>query len=137
MLTSSTVIRQCVCAVLAGSLIATSAVCAADGDPFWPQFHGPNRDNISTEKGLLKRWPADGPALLWTAEGLGHGFSSLSLAGGMIYTAGNIEKDTVVTALDLEGRVLWQVTNGPAWTKDYPGTRATPTIDADQPEVGP
>ena len=24
---------------------------------FWPQFHGPNRDNISAEKGLLKKWP--------------------------------------------------------------------------------
>jgi len=29
---------------------------AAAGD--WPQFHGPRRDNISTETNLLKRWPA-------------------------------------------------------------------------------
>ena len=30
----------------------------------WPEFHGPNRDNISTEKGLLKKWPEGGPRLL-------------------------------------------------------------------------
>jgi len=50
----------------------------------------------------------------------------------MIYTAGNVEKDTVITALDLDGNTLWQVKNGPAWTKEYPGTRATPTIDGDR-----
>ena len=27
----------------------------------WPQFHGPNRDNRSSETGLLKEWPAGGP----------------------------------------------------------------------------
>jgi outer membrane protein assembly factor BamB len=98
----------------------------------WPQFHGPNRDNISTETGLLKAWPEGGPTLLWTAQGLGHGFSSMAVAGGMIYTAGNVEKDTIITALDAGGKTLWQVKNGPAWTKDYPGTRATPTLDGDR-----
>jgi outer membrane protein assembly factor BamB len=67
--------------------------------------------------------------LLWTTEGLGHGFSSVSIADGRIHTAGNIEKDTVVTALNLEGIVVWRATNGPAWTRDFPGTRSTPTID--------
>ena len=39
-------------------LLLTNITCAADTDSFWPQFHGPNRDNISTEKGLLKKWAA-------------------------------------------------------------------------------
>ncbi len=99
---------------------------------FWPQFHGPNRDNISTEKGLLKKWPEEGPALLWTAKGLGHGYSTVSIASGMIYTAGNIEKETIITALNMEGKELWQVKNGKGWTGDRPGTRGTPTIDGDR-----
>ena len=66
----------------------------------WPQFHGPKRDNISLEKNLLKKWPENGPELIWTAKGLGYGFSSVSIASGMIYTAGNIDEDTVVTALE-------------------------------------
>jgi len=102
---------------------------AAAGD--WPQFHGPRRDNISTETGLLKRWPDAGPKLLWTARGLGHGFSSLAIAGGRICTAGNIGESTVVTALDMSGKTQWQVKCGGAWTRRglYPGTRGTPTLD--------
>jgi outer membrane protein assembly factor BamB len=103
---------------------------AADKSSCWPQFHGPNRDNISTQKDLLKQWPEKGPEILWTAKGLGHGFSSMSIASGIIYTAGNIEDDTVITALDTNGKILWQKKNGEAWKKDYPGTRGTPTIDA-------
>ena len=37
----------------------------------WPQWHGPHRDNVSTETGLLKQWPEGGPKLLWTATGCG------------------------------------------------------------------
>jgi outer membrane protein assembly factor BamB len=100
---------------------------------FWPQFHGPNRDNISTEKGLLKKWPEKGPALLWIAKGLGHGYSTVSIASGMIYTAGNNdEKETIITALNMDGKELWQVKNGKGWTGDRPGTRGTPTIDGDR-----
>jgi outer membrane protein assembly factor BamB len=50
----------------------------------------------------------------------------------MIYTAGSIDKDTVITALNPNGKVLWQVKNGKGWTGDRPGTRATPTIDGDR-----
>jgi hypothetical protein len=120
---------QYILAVVISGYFSMNAVYAADEGLCWPQFHGPNRDNISIETGLLKEWPEKGPDLLWTTEGLGHGFSSLSIASGIIYTAGNIEKDTVITALNMDGEILWQKKNGPAWTKDYPGTRGTPTID--------
>jgi outer membrane protein assembly factor BamB len=125
------VIRRGFSIVLLGVLIAASASFAADHDYSWPQFHGSSRDNISDETGLLKKWPDDGPPLVWTVKGLGHGFSSLSIAASRIYTAGNIEKDTVITALDLNGNVLWRAVNGRAWTRDkyYPGARSTPTIE--------
>ncbi|MCP4611190.1 MAG: PQQ-like beta-propeller repeat protein [Planctomycetes bacterium] len=113
-------------------LVLTSIAYTAEKDSFWPQFHGPNRDNISTEKDLPKKWPKNGPELLWTARGLGHGYSSISIANGMIYTASTIEKDTVVIALNLDGKILWQVKNGKAFTGDRPGTRGTPTIDGDR-----
>ena len=59
---------------------ALSSVLAGD----WPQWRGPNRDDISTETGLLKSWPAGGPALAWKARGMGIGFSSVSIADGWI-----------------------------------------------------
>jgi len=95
----------------------------------WPQFRGPNRDGKSTETGLLKKWPEGGPKLLWTAKGIGAGYSTVSVAGGLIYTTGNIGGDTVITALDLDGKPRWKVKNGPAYKRSQPGTRSTPTID--------
>ena len=128
---SNTISRRCIYIGLVVGLILGNAAYAAAKGAFWPQFHGPNRDNHSAETGLLKKWPADGPELLWTANGLGQGYSSISIASGRIYTAGNIEKETIITALNMDGDILWQVKNGPAWTKDRPGTRGTPTIDGD------
>jgi outer membrane protein assembly factor BamB len=95
----------------------------------WPQFRGPQRDNISRETGLIKQWPSSGPKLLWTAEDIGEGFSTVAVANGLIYTTGNIGKDTVITALTLDGGEKWTAKNGPAYKRDKPGTRGTPTVD--------
>lgn len=132
MFKSETIKRQINSLIFILSLFLTAVTHASGKESFWPQFHGPNRDNISTEKGLLKKWPENGPTLLWTTRGLGHGFSSISVADGMIYTAGNIGEHTVVVALNLDGKILWQVKNGKAWTGAHPGSRSTPTIDGDR-----
>ncbi|MFP6596509.1 MAG: PQQ-binding-like beta-propeller repeat protein [Candidatus Hydrogenedentota bacterium] len=127
-------VRNLILAFVVASVALTDMSDAAEGSPFWPQFHGPNRDNISSEGELLSVWPENGPDLVWTTEGLGHGFSTVSIADGQMYTAGNIGDDTVVTALDLKGTILWQVKNGKAWTtgSSYPGTRGTPTVDGNR-----
>ncbi len=94
----------------------------------WPQFRGPRRDSLSGDTGLLKHWPEGGPGLSWKAGEIGDGFSSVSIVDGMIYTAGNIEGITVITALDMSGVILWQTKSGPAFMKSHPGSRGTPTI---------
>ena len=107
--------------------------------PEWPCYHGPRRNNLSTETGLLQAWPEEGPPLLWTASGIGHGYSSVAVAAGRIFTAGMIEKQTHVTALDMDGKVLWQRLNGQSWEATaqqpwavpYSGSRGTPTVDGD------
>lgn len=104
---------------------------AADA-PSWPRFHGPNGDNKSADAGLLTEWPEDGPELLWTAKGVGSGFAGVTLSNGQIYTDGNVGNKTVVTALSLDGKILWQSPVGPAWRQATPGTRGTPTIDGDR-----
>jgi hypothetical protein len=106
-------------------VLAAASVSAAD----WPQFHGPNSDNKSPDTGLLKSWPDGGPSRIWEAAGIGEGYSSLAIVGDRIYTSGAIEGACVVTALDVDGKIVWQQQNGEAWKGSYPGTRGTPTVD--------
>jgi len=105
-------------------LLAAAAAGAGD----WPQFHGPNRDNISADKGLLKKWPEGGPVRIWEATGIGEGYSTVAIANKRIHTTGSINGDCVITVLDMDGKKVWAGKNGRAWEKDYPGTRSTPTI---------
>jgi outer membrane protein assembly factor BamB len=106
--------------------LCTSGIASAHD---WPQFHGPRRDNLSVETGLLRQWPAQGPKLRWTAQGIGQGFASMAIAKGYVYTTGSIGKDTVITCLTRDGQTKWTVKNGPAWKQASPGTRSTPTIE--------
>jgi outer membrane protein assembly factor BamB len=119
-------------------LIISFIATAADNND-WPCFHGPERNNLSTETGLLQLWPEDGPKLLWTASEIGHGYSTVSIADNRIFTAGMIEKQTYVMALDMSGKKLWQKLNGQSWEAadyqtwavPYSGSRGTPTVDGD------
>jgi outer membrane protein assembly factor BamB len=101
----------------------------------WPCFHGPDRINKSTETGLLQRWPAGGPKLILTIEGLGEGFSSVSVADGLIYTAGMVNNTPLVFSFDLNGKLIWKKPAGKKWTttaswaSSYVGPRSTPTYD--------
>ena len=118
--------------VALGLLVAGLPAAVAQDAAFWPQFHGPKRDNLSTETGLLQQWPEAGPTLLWRAQGIGEGYATVSIARGLIYTSGNIDDKTVITALDMDGRIRWKVENGRAWTASQPGARMTPTLDGDR-----
>ncbi len=101
----------------------------------WPQFRGPGRDGISSETGLLKQWPADGPRLLWKLEGLGRGYSTLAIVGGKFFTMGDRRAQggseaQCVLAYDLASRKeLWATPIGPPHSDG--GPRCTPTVDGD------
>jgi len=110
-----------------GMMITFPALAADD----WPQFRGPARDDISSDKGLLKEWPKDGPTLAWKCEGLGAGFSSVSLVGNRIYTMGDLKDSSYVFAIDRDkGTIVWKQTVGKTGG-NYAGTRCTPSIDGD------
>lgn len=113
------------------TIMLTNSVKADD----WPEFRGPNRDNISTQKGLARTWPEGGPKLLWQTDGLGQGYSTVSIVDGILYTAGSKDGKEYVFALDLskQGAIIWETATGPAEYDGYkPGTRGTPTVDGDR-----
>jgi outer membrane protein assembly factor BamB len=116
---------------LAVSTLGVGAAQPAAATTDWPQWQGPNRDNLSAETGLLKAWPADGPALAWKAENLGGGFSSVSVSDGEIFTIGDLGEAACVEALDLTtGKLRWKTRLGPiGGGGGYPGPRGTPTVD--------
>lgn len=97
----------------------------------WPQWRGPNRDGISTETGLLKEWPSNGPPLVWKVQSLGEGYSSPAIANGRIYTQFQRGNETFVIALDeATGKTLWQVRNGGSFRESRGnGPRGTPTVE--------
>jgi outer membrane protein assembly factor BamB len=99
----------------------------------WPRFHGPNSDSICPETGLLAKWPKAGPPLAWKLEGLGKGYSTVSIAGGRLFTMGDLKLDgqeeaQFVMAFDLQShKRLWAVRVGPP--HEDGGPRCTPTVD--------
>lgn len=111
------------------SATATSVSPASVAD--WPQFRGPHRDAISTETGLLKSWPESGLELLWKMEGMGKGFSSVSIVDGTLFTMGDRSQgeseSQFLLAFDLDSRQQrWAVKVGPPHRD---GPRSTPTVD--------
>lgn len=111
------------------AVLPVTPVAAISTEKNWAQWRGPNRDGKSTETGLLKSWPEGGPKMIWTAEGLGGGFSSVSIANGFIYTTGIINNEGILSALDLRGDIKWSKSYGPEWIDSHAGTRGTPTVN--------
>ena len=123
-MTVSTRILTFVSLLFAGTLVADE----------WTMFHGPDGQNRSPETGLLTSWPDGGPKLLWKASGIGEGvsgYSSVTIQSGRLFTSGNRNRRSIVYCFDMNGGKLWEYDNGPAWMRDYPGTRSTPTVDGD------
>jgi outer membrane protein assembly factor BamB len=117
--------------VCGGLLLIATSVSAATGD--WPQWRGPNHDDLCTETGLLKDWPEGGPKLVWEIKGIGTGYASISIFGNRIYTAGDKAGESVVEALNLaDGKPVWSSRIGKAGEVGNPafeGPRATPSTD--------
>ena len=106
--------------------ILTLSTIAGD----WPQWRGPNRDGVSTEKNLLDEWPEGGPKLLWKSTGVGAGFSSVGVIGNRIYTMGDGKTASHVFCLETEnGKIIWTSKRVGKTGGSYKGTRCTPTID--------
>jgi outer membrane protein assembly factor BamB len=93
-------------------------------------FRGEDRTGIySKEAGLLKKWLAGGPELIWDAEGIGMGYSSATVTEDAVYITGVRGEKDVLTAFTLDGRKKWDVEYGTMLrVQNYPESRCTPTV---------
>jgi outer membrane protein assembly factor BamB len=92
------------------------------------QFRGPQRNGIYNESNLLKIWPAEGPAILWKAEGIGNGYSSPIISGDRIYVTGEIDSIGYLFAYNKSGSLIWKKETGREWMENFTGSRSTPTL---------
>lgn len=93
------------------------------------QWRGPGRDGKYPATGLLKEWPEGGPERLLKKEGLGGGYSTPVLYDGIIYITGRRDTTEVISAVDMNGEVLWETPYGKAWMQSFQETRNTPAIE--------
>jgi len=113
----------------------------------WPQWMGPNRDAVWSEKGIIRKFPADGLKVLWRSPVAG-GFSGPSVADGKVFVPDFVVKKGESTndfnkrdersgierihCLDSKsGKTIWKFEYPVVYKISYAsGPRVTPTYHA-------
>lgn len=100
----------------------------------WPQWRGPNRDDLSKETGLLKSWPEGGPKRLWVCDTAGLGYSGPAIVAGKLFTMGSREDGEHLLAVSIEtGKQLWTTKISETLKNGWgDGPRGTPCVDGDR-----
>ena len=98
----------------------------------WPQFLGPQRNGISSETGLLNRWPTDGPKQVWRVAG-GVGMSGMAISRDRLVTLIQKEGQQWLIALNAQtGEPVWKTKLAPEYRNGMGnGPRGTPAISGD------
>jgi outer membrane protein assembly factor BamB len=128
--------------LLAGAALVLLDLAAVRGDD-WPQWMGPKRDAVWREQGLLNKFPAGGPKVLWRVK-IDGGYAGPAMANGRVFvtdyvTAGNRKPTIGRSVLKGTERVLcFDAASGKElWKHEYPctykigypaGPRCTPTV---------
>ena len=90
-----------------------------------------DRTGMYNETGLMKSWPMNGPKLLWHFDGLGRGYSSVSIDRDKIYVTGYTDGKGYLYVLSLDGKLQNKIEYGPEWDSDgYVGARSTVMHDS-------
>lgn len=103
----------------------------------WPQWRGSQRNGVSSETGLLKEWPKEGPRLLWQNKDIGDGYSTPAVVGNRIYLLSNrgLDDEFVQALSTQDGKPLWSTRLGrvgnPNQMPSFPTARSTPTVDGE------
>lgn len=121
--------------LFSASIIIIISAVVVHGDDC-PRFRGPACDGMFSETGLLKKWPESGPKLAWSKKGLGKGYSSAIVVGGIIYVTGMDDQNQGhLFAFNIGGSLKWKTPYGPELGKTGPavaGTRGSASVSEDR-----
>ncbi|MFH1739853.1 MAG: PQQ-binding-like beta-propeller repeat protein [bacterium] len=95
----------------------------------WPQYLGPERNATSSETGLARAWPEDGPKVLWTVT-LGQGYGAPAVVDGKVYILDRVENDQdMLRCFDLgSGEEKWNFAYDAPGRYSHPGSRSVPAV---------
>ena len=132
--------------LLIAALCLTPLAALADD---WPGWLGPQRDGYWRETGIVDKFPAGGPKVLWRQE-CGMGYAGPAVSNGKVFLADRILGDGVKNPDNPFGRssvvgrdrllCLQESTGKEIWKFEYPveyrvsyaaGPRCTPIVDGD------
>jgi outer membrane protein assembly factor BamB len=118
--------------VLVLTVNVTPLRAQSDAKGEWPQILGPQRNGLSSETGLLDRFPEEGPKEVWRVPG-GVGMSGLAISRSRVLTLVQRNREQWLIALDAKsGEPIWQTALAPEYRNAMGnGPRATPTIAGD------
>ena len=115
----------------AGAAGVASLLPAAQGSD-WPQFRGPDRNNISKETGLLRKWPAAGPKVLWSVP-VTQGYAAAAIVGGRVYhhDYDEAKSEWCVNCRSMaDGKLVWQFREAREVRPNHAITRSIPAVDS-------
>jgi outer membrane protein assembly factor BamB len=115
----------------AGAAGVASLLPAAQGSD-WPQFRGPDRNNISKETGLLRKWPAAGPKVLWSVP-VTQGYAAAAIVGGRVYhhDYDEAKSEWCVNCRSMaDGKLVWQFREAREVRPNHAITRTIPAVDS-------
>jgi outer membrane protein assembly factor BamB len=118
---------------LAASTLLPAGLLAAPNDGNWPQFRGPLRDNISGETGLARKWPADGPKILWSIP-VAQGYAGAAIVDGRVYhhDYDEAKREWCVNCRNLsDGKPVWQFREARVIRPNHAITRTVPAVDTE------
>jgi outer membrane protein assembly factor BamB len=114
-----------------GAAGVASLLPAAQGSD-WPQFRGPDRNNISKEMGLLRKWPAGGPKVLWSVP-VTQGYAAAAIVAGRVYhhDYDEAKSEWCVNCRSLaDGKLIWQFREAREVRPNHAITRTIPAVDS-------
>src|SRR5262245_21499458 len=127
--------------LIAATLAAAAGIVRADD---WPQWLGPNREGVWRETGLVEKFPAGGPPVVWRKPIAG-GYAGPAVADGRVFVAdydgegdkkpdpgkrSKLKGKERVLCFDARtGKELWKQEYDCDYEVSYPaGPRCTPTV---------
>lgn len=136
--------QRILCALSVVTCLVTVRAQADD----WPQWMGPERDNVWRESGILAKFPEGGPKIAWKSPIAG-GYAGPAVAGGRVFVADYVAEGTLgdanfqrkeftgterVLCLDeATGKEIWKHEYPVKYTISYPsGPRCTPAVDGNR-----